>query len=179
MDKVYGHAFGIEEQANRQFDKIEKRYNELKSLAATASPRPKVLSGEMHGGNWYVVGGKSYLAHLFEDAGGDYFMQNDNESGGFYVDFESVYSQGANADFWRIVNSFDGEFTYQALEQTDPRYADFKACKAKQIVYCSLRNKPFYENTPVEPEVVLADLIKAFHPELLPNHTPVYYEVLK
>lgn len=177
--KFTAMLLGIEEQANRQFGKIEKRYNELKSLATSASPRPKVLSGEMHGGNWYVVGGKSYLAHLFEDAGADYFMQNDNESGGFYVDFESVYSQGANADFWRIVNSFDGEFTYQALEQTDPRYADFKAFKEKQVVYCSLRNKPFYENTPVEPEVVLADLIKAFHPELLPDHTPVYYEVLK
>lgn len=177
--KFTAMLLGIEEQANRQFDKIEKRYDELKSLVATASSRPKVLSGEMHGGNWYVVGGKSYLAHLFEDAGADYFMQNDNESGGFYVDFESVYSQGANADFWRIVNSFDGEFTYQALQQTDPRYADFKAFKEKQIIYCSLRNKPFYENTPVEPEVVLADLIKAFHPELLPDHTPVYYEVLK
>ena len=170
---------GIEKQANRQFDEIEKKYNELKDLAATASPRPKVLSGEMHGGNWYVVGGESYLAHLFKDAGADYFLQNDNESGGFYMDFETVYSQGANADFWRIINSFDGEFSYQALKQTDPRYADFKAFKEKQVVYCSLRDNPFYENTPVEPEVVLADLIKAFHPELLPDHTPVYYEVLK
>lgn len=177
--KFTAMLLGIEEQANDQFSTIEKRYNELQSLAATASPRPRVLSGEMHGGNWYVVGGKSYLAHLFEDAGADYFMQNDNESGGFYVDFESVYSQGAHADFWRIVNSFDGEFSYQALQQTDPRYADFKAFKERQIIYCSLRDRPFYENTPVEPEVVLADLIKAFHPELLPDHTPVYYGVLQ
>lgn len=177
--KFTSMLLGIEEQANRQFDKIEERYIELQTLAATASPRPRVLSGEMHGGNWYAVGGKSYLAHLFEDAGADYFMQNDNESGGFYVDFESVYSQGANADFWRIVNSFDGEFSYQALQQTDPRYGDFKAFKDKKVIYCSLRDRPFYENTPVEPEVVLADLIRAFHPELLPEHTPVYYEVLQ
>lgn len=176
--KFTAMLLGIEEQANRQFDKIEERYIELQALAATASPRPRVLSGEMHGGNWYVVGGKSYLAHLFEDAGADYFMQNDDESGGFYVDFESVYLQGADADFWRIVNSFDGEFSYGALQQTDPRYADFKAFKERKVIYCSLRHKPFYENTPVEPEVVLADLIKAFHPALLPDHTPVYYEVL-
>ena len=176
--KFTAMLLGIEEQANRQFNEIEQRYNELKNLAAKASPRPTVLSGELHGGNWYVVGGKSYLAHLFEDAGGDYFMQNDNESGGFYVDFETVYSQGADTDFWRIVNSFDGEFSYKALQQTDARYTDFKAFKNKKVIYCSLRDKPFYENTPVEPEVVLADLIKAFHPDLLPDYTPVYYEVL-
>lgn len=170
---------GIEGQANRQFDAIEKRYNELKAIAAQASPRKTVLSGELHGGNWYVVGGKSYLAHLFEDAGADYFMQNDNESGGFYVDFETVYSQGANADFWRVVNSFDGQFSYEAMKQTDARYVDFKAFKDRRVVYCNLREKPFYENTPVEPEVVLADLIKAFHPDLLPDYSPVYYEILK
>ncbi len=177
--KFTAMLLGVEEQANRQFERIEKRYNELKRLTATVATRPRVLSGEMHGGNWYVVGGKSYLAHLFEDSGADYFMQNDNESGGFYMDFESVYSQGAEADFWRIVNSFDGDCSYSALEQTDARYADFKAFKEKQVVYCNLRDTPFYENTPVEPEVVLADLIKAFHPTLLPEHTPVYYEVLQ
>ena len=32
---------------------------------------------------------------------------------------------------------------------------------------------------PVEPEVVLADLIHAFHPQLLPDHKPVYYQLLK
>lgn len=177
--KFTAMLLGVEDEANMLFDKIEKRYNDLRDLAAKASPRPKVMSGELHGGNWYVVGGESYLAHLFEDAGADYFMQNDNESGGYYVDFERVYAEGANADFWRIINSFEGEYSYQALKQTDSRYADFKAFKERQVIYCSLRYKPFYENTPVEPEVVLADLIKAFHPELLPDYTPVYYELLK
>lgn len=177
--KFTAMLLGLEEQANARFNAIEERYNELKSLAAKASLRPTVLSGELHGGNWYVVGGKSYLAHLFEDAGAQYFMQNDNESGGFYVDFETVYSQGANTDFWRVVNSFDGTFTYDAMRQTDSRYADFKAFKEKKVIYCNLRSKPFYENTPVEPEVVLADLIKAFHPDLLPDYAPVYYELMQ
>lgn len=177
--KFTAMLLGIEDQANRQFDEIEKRYNELKTLVAKASLKPTVMSGELHGGNWYVVGGKSYLANLFEDAGARYFMQNDNKSGGFYVDFETVYSQGANIDFWRVVNSFDGTFSYEAMKQTDARYADFKAFKDKKVIYCNLREKPFYENTPVEPETVLADLIKAFHPDLLPHYTPVYYEILK
>lgn len=177
--KFTAMLLGIEEQANKQFDDIENKYNKLKALCTSVSKRPTVLSGELHSGNWYVVGGNSYLAQLFRDAGADYFMKNDNESGGFYVDFETVYSQGANTDYWRMVNSHDGTFTYDALKQSDARYADFKAFKDKKLIYCSLREKPFYENTPVEPEVVLADLIKIFHPSLLPEHIPAYYELLK
>ena len=51
----------------------------------------------------------------------------------------------------------------------------FKAFKEKQVVYCNMRQKPFYESMPMEPEVVLADLIHAFHPSLLPDYQPVYY----
>ena len=177
--KFTAMLLGIEEQAEKQFNEIEKQYNELKALTESIPEKPTVLSGELHSGNWYVVGGKSYLAQLFKDAGANYFMKNDNESGGFYVDFETVYSQGANADYWRMLNSYNGEFSYDALKETDARYVDFKAYKEKKLIYCNLREKPFYENTPVEPEVVLADLIKIFHPNLLPEHTPVYYELLK
>lgn len=177
--KFTAMLLGMEEQAEQQFEEIERKYIELQSLTANIDNKPTVLSGELHSGNWYVVGGKSYLAQLFKDAGAKYFMHNDNESGGFYVDYETVYSQGANADYWRIVNSYNGEYSYDVLKQTDTRYIDFKAYKEKKLIYCNLREKPFYENTPVEPEVVLADLIKIFHPSLVPNHTPVYYELLK
>ena len=177
--KFTAMLLGMEEQAEQQFEEIEKRYIELQALTKYIANKPTVLSGELHSGNWYVVGGKSYLAQLFKDAGANYFMQNDNESGGFYVDYETVYSQGANADYWRIVNSYNGEYSYDVLKQTDARYTDFRAYKQKKVIYCNLREKAFYENTPVEPEVVLADLIKIFHPSLLPNHTPVYYELLK
>jgi len=48
------------------------------------------------------------------------------------------------------------------------------------VVYCNMREKPFYESMPVEPELILADLIKAFHPRLLPeDYQPAYYELLK
>jgi iron complex transport system substrate-binding protein len=177
--KFTAMLLGVEEQADKQFEEIEKRYMELIALTESVEKKPVVMSGELHSGNWYVVGGDSYLAQLFRDAGATYFMPNDNESGGFYVDFETVYSQGAHTDYWRMVNSHNGTFTYEALKQSDARYADFNAFKEKKLIYCNLREKPFYENTPVEPEVVLADLIKIFHPSLLPAHIPVYYELLK
>ena len=176
--KFTAALLGLEDEANVKFKAIEDRYLELKALVENVEKRPTVLSGELHSGNWYVVGGESYLAQLFRDAGAQYFMKNDNESGGFYVDFETVYSQGAEADFWRIVNSYNGDFSYDILKQTDGRYADFKAYKEKKVIYSNLREVPFYEQTPVEPEVILADLIKVFHPTLLSDHEAVYYKLL-
>ncbi|MFI3320826.1 MAG: ABC transporter substrate-binding protein [Rikenellaceae bacterium] len=177
--KLVGLMLGQEERAEAIFTQIETRYKELESIAAKVEHRPKILSGELHSGNWYVVGGNSYLAQLFRDAGADYFMENDNESGGFYVDYETVYSQGYNADYWRIVNSFNGEYGYGDLIASDGRYRDFKPFNERKVIYCNLRETPFYESTPMEPEVLLGDLIKIFHPTLLPDYEAVYYKLLR
>lgn len=177
--KLVGILLGQEQRAAAIFDQIESRYLLLKEMCRDVAVRPKVMSGELHSGSWYVVGGESYLAQLFRDGGADYFMDNDRESGGFYVDYESVYAQGYNADYWRIVNSHNGEYGYDVLLASDSRYSDFAPFQKRGVIYCNLRERPFYERTPMEPDVVLADLIKIFHPELLPQYRPTYYELLK
>ena len=179
--KFVGLLLGMEKEANDKFSAIEKRYNELKALTAEGQvkKRPIVFSGEIHGGNWYAVGGKSFLAQLFKDAGADYFLKDDDRSGGVTLDFETIYNQADDADYWRIVNSYPGTYSYEALKEQDPRYADFRAFREKGVIYCNMREKPFYESMPTEPEVLLADLLHIFHPDLLPDHTPVYYDLLK
>ena len=120
------------------------------------------------------------MAQLFHDAGADYFLKDDPNSGGVTLDFETVYSQADEADYWRIVNSYEGTFSYEALKASDPRYADFRAFKERKVLYCNMTQRPFYELMPIEPDKVLADLIHAFHPELLPSdYKPVYYGLLK
>lgn len=177
--KFIGLFIGQEKEANQKFAAIKKRYDELKQLAANVQKRPVVFSGEIRGGNWYAVGGKSFLAQLFRDAGADYFLKDDPRSGGVTLDFETVYSQAESADYWRIVNSYDGTFTYDALKSLDPRYADFRAFRNKGVIYCNMREHPFYESMPMEPEVLLEDLIHVFHPTLLPDYQPKYYARLQ
>ncbi|MEG1563470.1 MAG: ABC transporter substrate-binding protein [Bacteroides sp.] len=177
--RLVGLFIGKEQEANQKFAAIEEHYNRLKARTATVKQRPVVFSGEIRGGNWYTAGGKSFLAQLFHDAGADYFLKDDSRSGGVTLDFETVYSQAENADYWRIVNSFAGDFSYDVLRQVDPRYADFRAFRDKKILYCNMRLHPFYESMPTQPDVVLEDLIKAFHPQLLPHYTPTYYQLLK
>ena len=177
--KVIGLLTGNASLANSTFEAIESRYNNLKSIVDTVKRRPTVFSGEMRGGNWYAVGGRSFLAQLFRDAGGDYFLKENEESGGVTLDYETVYTNAAHADYWRIVNSFEGEYSYNVLEEQDERYTDFDAWKKHGVIYCNMKEVPFYERMPVEPEVVLADFIHVFHPDVLPNHKPQYYHLLK
>jgi iron complex transport system substrate-binding protein len=185
-----GELLGRRAEADSVFAAIEGRYEALRAKVAKAaeavgttenptSPRPTVLSGEIRGGNWYAVGGESYLARLMRDAGADYFLGDDTHAGGVTLDFESVYAAASGARYWRILNSFDGTFTYDALRKQDERYADFRAWRDRGIIYCNMNDVPFYESTPVEPDVVLADFIKVFHPEVVADHEPVYYKLLK
>lgn len=178
--KFVGLLTGTEAKANRIFADIEKRYLYWKELAAHVTERPTVFSGDMRGGNWYAAGGRSFLARLFEDAGADYFLKDNPQSGGVTFDFETVYEQAATARYWRIVNSYPDTYSYEQLKAEDARYADFRAFREKGVIYCNMTQKPYYESMPVEPDCILADLIHVFHPELMPaDYEPAYYDLLR
>ena len=153
----------------------------MKELTAEGKvkKRPVVLSGEMRGGNWYAVGGESFLAQLFKDAGADYFLKNDKRSGGVTLDFETVYNQGDEADYWRIVNSYPGTFSYEALKEQDPRYADFRAFREKGIIYCNMKDTPFLRKYADRAGSRTGRPAAYIPSDLLPDHTPVYYARLK
>lgn len=85
--KFIGMFIGQEVEANEKFAAIEKRYNELKELAANVKKRPMVFSGEIRGGNWYAVGGKSFLAELFRDAGAGLFLERRSPFGRCHAGF--------------------------------------------------------------------------------------------
>jgi len=178
--KFVGMFIGKEREANEIFSGIESRYNELKSKVGRlgVSALPTVFSGEMHYGNWHAVGGKNYLAQIFRDAGADYVV-NDEETGGVNLEFEKMYSLAANADYWRILNSYPGEFTYEALKASEPRNELFKAYKEKKVIYCNMKQTPYYEISPVEPDVLLKDFVAIFHPELVEeDYKPTFYRLL-
>ncbi len=177
--KYVAMFIGKEKEADKLFAEIEQRYLELKQKVAATKERPTVFSGEMHGGNWYAVGGKNHLAQIFRDAGAEYVMK-DNNTGGVPIEYEKMYATAANADYWRILNSFPGDFSYDALKASEPRNALFKAFKDHHVIYCNMKETPYYETSPVSPDVVLADLVAIFHPELMPaDYQPTYYHLLK
>ena len=177
--KFVGMFIGKEKEANEIFEGIEKRYNDVKSLAAEVKERPTVFSGEMHEGVWHAVGGKNYLAQIFRDAGADYVI-HDDETAGENLEFEKMYEMAANADYWRILNSHPGEFSYDDLNASEARNKLFKAFRERKVIYCNMKQTPYYEISPVKPDVLLKDFVAIFHPELIEkDYQPTFYYLLK
>ena len=177
--KFVGMFIGKEKEANDVFAGIEQRYNDIKAMAAKAGKRPTVFSGEMHSGTWHAVGGKNYLAQIFRDAGADYVI-DDEETAGENLEFEKMYALAAKADYWRILNSYPGEFSYEALKASEPRNELFEAFKQRKVIYCNMKQTPYYEISPVEPDVLLKDFVAIFHPELVEkDYQPKFYSLLK
>lgn len=174
-------AFTCEDKlADKIFSKIEKNYNELCEKVAKTSNRPTVFTEKKFGDIWYIAGGKSYLGRFLHDAGASYIWKDLNQTGSVPFSFEKVYYKAIEADYWLLkYNNYQGDITFDALKNEYNLYAGFKAFKQKNIYAINTAKSPFYEVGPLEPDVVLADLISIFHPELMPNYKAKYYFKLK
>lgn len=180
--KVVGLLCGREKETNQWFDSIASRYETLKEITSELRDKPSVFSDLPFENQWYVPGGNSYIAKIFSDAGGEYIW-NDNEStGSLHIDAESVLLKAQQADFWRVINSYDEPFTYERLEKENELYPLFKAFKEKKILVCNARESGYFEQSQYEPDILLADFIYHFHPDLLKNewtnYTPKYFKRL-
>jgi iron complex transport system substrate-binding protein len=150
------------------------------SARATARPvagRPLVMTGRSTRGLFSIAGGRSYVAALIKDAGGRYVWA-DNASVGFAsVDLEAQIYRAADADIW--ING-GGWKDLTAMAEDEPRYAAFKAYRHGQVWVYERRETPtgandYWSRSVTRPDLVLADLIKIFHPTLTPEHAFEWY----
>ncbi len=165
-------------KADSLFQTIVASYDSLKTLAAKVKNKPTVMSDKYFADQWYVPGGQSYMAVMLSDAGGDYIWKNDTHRASFPLDLETVLKQASKADFWRIVGAYDGAPTYEQLASENELYTHFDAFKNRKVLFCDSRKTGYFERGALQPQVQLADLIFAFHPELFPGYTPVYYQII-
>jgi iron complex transport system substrate-binding protein len=181
--KLTAALLNKEKLVNEKFAKIESEYERLTKLAASTSAKPSVISGLNTKDAWFLPSGDGYMAQFFRDACSDYHWSDRKSEGSLPLNFESVYPIALKADYWVNVG-FDQHDSKKSILSQDSRYSDFKAYQTGQIF--SYNNKvnaqgsnDFFESGTVNPHFVLADLIKIFHPELLPDHQLVYYKQLK
>ncbi|WAC10497.1 ABC transporter substrate-binding protein [Dyadobacter pollutisoli] len=181
--KLMAALLNQEKLVNEKFGEIESEYNRLSKLAAGTDTKPSVISGLNTKDAWFLPSGDGYMAQFFRDAGADYHWSNAKSSGSLSLSFESVYPIALKADYWVNVG-FGKNDTRKDILAQDSRYADFNAYKTgKMFSYNNMVNEQgsndFFESGNVNPHVVLSDLVKIFHPELLPDHELVYYKQLK
>lgn len=183
--KLIGLLTGETRRANAVFADIEQKYQKLAGEVAdifaadSTAVLPTITSGRQLRDGWYIVGGKSYMAQIFHDAGARYIMDDNEDSGGTTLDFEAVYAKSVGADYWQIDGAFDGDFTLADLADEDARYADLAAYKNGTVIFCNLSQTPYRELAGVQPHYLLADFVKAMHPEVLPHYEAKYYKVIK
>lgn len=163
------------------YAQIEREYRRLATLATGTAERPKVLSNTPYQGTWAVPGGASYAAQFIEDAGGEYIWSDDDSTGALFFDIESVYAEAGDADVW--INTG----TWSSLEQAaaeDERFTNFAAFENGMVFNNNRRMGPgggndYFESGALNPHIILNDLIWAFHPELVPDYEPYYYQKLR
>jgi len=179
--KLMGALVDKEELVNKKFDKVESEYNSMVRLAAQATNKPHVITGMPIKGTWYVPEGNSYLTHFLQDAGATSKWADVKGIGSLPLSFEMVAPEALKADFWLNIGYVDSR---QEVEGKDNRFADFKPFKNGNLYNHNKKTNDvgandYWESGAVNPQLVLSDLIKILHPELLPGHQLLYYKQLK
>lgn len=177
--RLYGLLLGKEAQADSLFAGIEKEYLTLTQQVKSQNlKRPTVISEMKNSSAWYIPGGNSTMGRLYQDAGADYVFAYLSNNGSVPLAFETVFDRGGNADIWLIKYNQPQDKTYSELERDYAPYARFKAFQDRKVYGCNTDHVPFYEESPFHPELLLKDLIKIFHPELLPDYDLKYFSNL-
>jgi ABC-type Fe3+-hydroxamate transport system, periplasmic component len=174
--RLYGLLLGKTEKADSLFRETERRYLELKELAATAKNTPTVFADKRYGATWFVSPGGSYTAQLYKDAKADYIFSYIESSASQPMSFETVLEKAIHADFWLIKYNLPEPLSYNILRSEYNPYENFDAFKKRNIYSCNTFLVPYYEESPIHPDYLLKDLIKIFHPELLPGYTMRYFD---
>lgn len=185
--KFYGMLVGKQAEAERMYQAVKAKYDELHTLASSATQpsskgageakRPvKLLVDMLNGQTWYMPGGKSTYGALYADAGADYSVGDSNVSGTQSLSLEKVMATALDADVWIIKYGQTDDLTLQSLGQQNAAYTKFEAYKKGNVYGCNTLVVPFYDEAPFHPEYVLGDIIKILSPDLLPDHKLRYYK---
>ena len=180
--KVTALFFNQEKRAEAVFGGIAARYAEMAELAAGVAERPTVLVGIARRESWRVPGGNSYFARYIADAGGAYLWGHDESTGSIPLSMENVFEVASDADIW-LANTGTW-FSADDVLAADERYGSLAAVE-RGSVYSNnaLVNEwggnDYWETGVANPDLVLADLIKIFHPELLPEHELIWFHRLQ
>lgn len=172
---------GKEAMADSVFNEIKDEYQANLELVKMISFRPTVISGILYGDAWFLPGGKNYAATLFRDAGYHYLWDDDPSNGFLKFSFETIYAKGKEANYWIGVGSFE---SLQEMRSSESRYSLFNAFKDSNVYTYDARKgatggSEYLELGYSRPDIILKDLIKIAHPDLLPSYELYFYKKLE
>jgi iron complex transport system substrate-binding protein len=179
--KFFGALYGLDSKANAIFNTIQKEYTTTLNLAKKAKFRPTVLSGAMYQEQWFVPQGESWAALFLKDSQSNYLWSNSIGTASLSIPFEVVLDKAKEAQYWVAPGNFN---SLQQMTDSNPHYNQFASFKNKKVYSYSKSTGAkggllYFELSPTRPDLVLKDLIRIFHPELLPNHKLFFFSKLE
>ena len=179
--------FNAEARANEVLEPVIVKYEALRQhVADSATEAPTVLFGAINkAGLWATKPANRIDIRLIEDAGGIPILQHEITDVPLTspLPLERVIDLGADADIWidttyfadtRLGDTVAGSLAYQPLN------ASFKALSEGQAIHQFARGADiFATGQSFRVDVLLRDLVSAFHPELLPEHEFVWHTRLE
>ncbi|ASQ90375.1 iron complex transporter substrate-binding protein [Prosthecochloris sp. GSB1] len=180
--KFFGAFFGKEAEAEAFFAQTAERYEALeRRVRGRFGERPGVIVGHGARGVWSTHGSSAWFIGFLQDAGADYILEDPEDYEENLISFEHAMSVGLRAEYW--VNPLYTAMSLSDLVDDDSRYAQFLSVWKGNVFNnnaATFENgkNAFWEIGMSEPDVVLADLVRIFHPELLPDHELKYYRRL-
>lgn len=178
---VIGECIGERSAAETHFATLPPQYEHWRSVAATAPHRPRVMVNTPYGESWFMPWQSSYPARLIADAGGDYLYREKNTSNSSQrIDSEEATLLMAKADHWIDVTGVENR---EQLYSRYPRFKAFKCVESGEVYNNDRRRSPgkgndYWESGVVNPHLVLRDLVKIFHPELVEEDFYYYRRIL-
>ena len=120
------------------------------------------------------------MSALYKDAGGDYVFAADTSNGSLPLSFEIALKELRYCDVWLGSNAT----SLQGLVQLDARLSLFDAYKNKRVYNYNKRatstgGNDYWESAIARPDILLKDLIKVMHPDLLPDYDLFYIHQLE
>lgn len=178
--KVFGLFYGKLDFAHKKFKEIESKYLEVSEIALKARPKRKVLVGELIKGVWKAPGGKSDLATMISDAGGQYVWSEEKSSSTLNLNIEKVLFDSKVAEVWLPQNM---AITLKKLFH-DENYKSISKLQTLNVYNTVNRmgidgGNDYWESALMRPDLLIQDLLRIFHPDLLPGHDLIWYKNLE
>ncbi len=168
--------YNAEKEANVLFEKIESRCNEL--ISAVENNGEKATSFLLYypssNSDWEAHRNDFYASYL--QAISTNVLKDDGPTHSVGITNERLLKEAGEADFW-IINNTDDE-SWPPLNYLN----SFKSYREGKVYHYQKRTRhehdayDWYETPDVRPDLVLEDLVSIFYPELLPDHTPMFFD---
>ncbi|MDI3527281.1 MAG: cobalamin transport system substrate-binding protein [Tenuifilum sp.] len=179
--RFFGLFLDKKDLADSIFSSVKNSYNRFKLVANSEINNKIVFLNLPYRDIWYFPGADNYFVKFIDDARGKYCFQEIEGVSSYPMSTEVAYKVGLNSDIW--LNTGDAN-SLNDIEQVDKRFTNFKPYQTGEVYNNNKRigkggGNDFWEYGAVHPELILRDIIKIIHPDLLPSDTLFFYQKLK